>query len=418
MNQNTTFCAVVALLVGLKLLAVSAPRANAAFHLWHVKEVFTNADGSVQFIELFNSSPGEQFVANHTLRSNSDGVIKNFNIPGSLVVTPPQTTANTHFLIATPGFASLPGAVTPDFTLPAGSVPFFNPNASNITISFSGSNDSMSFSGTLLPENGFNSLTDNGAFGFPPGTPNIQVTANTPTRFPNSAGQIDLRPSITPTGDYNGNDIVDAADYVVWRETLGQNVSQGTGADGDLSGTIDQGDYNVWRMRYGSVVAGSSLGSGAAVPEPTAMGMFVGALALICGCPWRIKTFFSLWERVLSLRFLPGPGRDPALRGVLRRRGRFNDFGDLVGTHAAIDHFPLELHLRAAAMHRVDRAGDDAKRPEKDRRRAANGHNHQHEPLALSQSKKRSRPGIILLPHHLCQDEITSVEKAHRVYPS
>ena len=72
------------LVVVLKSLAVSALSANAAFHLWHVKEVFSNADGSVQFIELFDSIGGEQFVANHTLRSNSDGVIKNFVIPGNL----------------------------------------------------------------------------------------------------------------------------------------------------------------------------------------------------------------------------------------------------------------------------------------------------------------------------------------------
>src|SRR5688572_26654060 len=140
MNPNTSIRAIVATLLGLKLLAASAGPANAAFHLWHVKEVFTNADGSVQFIELFNSFAGEQFVANHTLRSNSDGVIKNFIIPGNLPNSP--FTANTHMLIATPSFAGLPGAVTPDFTLPAGSVPFFNPNANNITISFSGSNDS------------------------------------------------------------------------------------------------------------------------------------------------------------------------------------------------------------------------------------------------------------------------------------
>lgn len=280
MNQNTSIRAIVAFLLCFKMLAVSAAPANAAFHLWHVKEVFTNADGSVQFIELFNSFAGEQFVVNHTLRANSDGVIKNFVIPDSLVVTPPQTTANTHMLIATPGFASLPGAVTPDFTLPSGVVPFFNPDASNITISFSGSNDSMNFSGTLLPKDGFQSLTDHGATGFPPGTSNIQVTANTPTRFPNAAGQIDLR-APSPSGDYNGNNVVDAADYVVWRNTFGQNVAQGTGADGDRSGMIDEGDYNFWRMRFGSVVSGSSAGSGASVPEPSTIVMLLGALAIM-----------------------------------------------------------------------------------------------------------------------------------------
>jgi hypothetical protein len=277
MKQNT-FRPVVAAVLGLQMVVLSASRADASFHLWHVKEVFTNADGSVQFIELFNSFGGEQFVGNHVLRANSDGAIKNFTIPDSLPNSP--STANTHMLIATPAFASQPGAVTPDFTLPAGSVPFFNPNASNITISFSGSNDSMSFSSTLLPKDGFQSLTDTGATGFPPGTANIQVTANTPTHFPNIAGQIDLRTS-EPTGDYNGNNVVDAADFVVWRNTFGQDVAQGNGADGDRSGMIDQGDYNFWRMRFGSVVSGSAIASGGAVPEPATIAMLLSTLAII-----------------------------------------------------------------------------------------------------------------------------------------
>ena len=186
-------------LVGLAtlvaLLGAGLP-APAAFHLWHVKEVFSNADGSVQFIELFNSSSGESLVGGQTLRAYSDGVIKDFVIPGNLPGSP--STANTHFLVATPGFDSLPGGVAPDFTLPDPGVsgPFFNPNATNITITFVGSGDSLMFSGALLPKDGFNSLTDVNASGIPPGTPNIQVTSNTPTRFPNVAGQIDLR---TPT---------------------------------------------------------------------------------------------------------------------------------------------------------------------------------------------------------------------------
>lgn len=275
-------------MIGLRFLAgllvvtlmVWPQTARAAFHLWHVKEVFSNADGSVQFIELFNSFDGEQFVANHTLRAVSDGVVKNFLLPGNLPNTP--STANTHMLIATPAFASLPGAVTPNFTLPAGSVPFFNPSASNITISFSGSNDAMSFSGSLLPEDGFNSLTDMNAFGAPGNPTNIQVTANTPTRFPNTAGQIDLR-APSPSGDYNGNGRVDAADYVVWRKTLNQSASPaGSGADGSANGMIDNADYNYWRTRFGNAVPGLAAGAAAntAVPEPATIILALLAMLL------------------------------------------------------------------------------------------------------------------------------------------
>ena len=61
-------------------------------------------------------------------------------------------------------------------------------------------------------------------------------------------------------GDYNNNGIVDAADYVVWRKTLGQEVlNAGDGADGDESGFIDQGDYDFWRARFGLITKGGEI---------------------------------------------------------------------------------------------------------------------------------------------------------------
>ena len=49
-----------------------------------------------------------------------------------------------------------------------------------------------------------------------------------------------------PTGDYNGDHVVDAADYTVWRDTLGQTVAKGSGADGNADGTINSSDYSFW----------------------------------------------------------------------------------------------------------------------------------------------------------------------------
>ncbi|MCC7084637.1 MAG: hypothetical protein IT427_06490, partial [Pirellulales bacterium] len=74
----------------------------------------------------------------------------------------------------------------------------------------------------------------------------------------------------TPTGDYNLNGVVDAADYVLWRETLTLAVSPaGSGADGNSNGTIDSGDYDFWWARFGNAVGSGSANSPAAVPEPT-----------------------------------------------------------------------------------------------------------------------------------------------------
>src|SRR5262249_51458543 len=76
---------------------------------------------------------------------------------------------------------------------------------------------------------------------------------------------------LPPDADYNHNGVVDAADYVLWRKTLGQTVTPGTSADGDYDGQITQADYDVWRAQFGRTGPGS--GSGAVlvtVPEPSA----------------------------------------------------------------------------------------------------------------------------------------------------
>jgi hypothetical protein len=92
---------------------------------------------------------------------------------------------------------------------------------------------------------------------------------NSPTNFAGSMGSVNLAPPPGPTGDYNGNGTVDAADYVVWRDTLTQNVAMGTGADGSGNGTVDDADYNFWRTRFGNSVSPASSATG--VPEPTTM---------------------------------------------------------------------------------------------------------------------------------------------------
>lgn len=55
-----------------------------------------------------------------------------------------------------------------------------------------------------------------------------------------------------PNGDYNHDGIADALDYALWRETLGQFVPLGTGADGVADGLIDSQDVDFWRDNYGN----------------------------------------------------------------------------------------------------------------------------------------------------------------------
>jgi hypothetical protein len=68
------------------------------------------------------------------------------------------------------------------------------------------------------------------------------------------------------TGDYNENGVVDAADYVTWRNNLNQSV---TLPNDSTPGTVTTADYDVWRANFGKTAdVGGPLGSGAAVPEP------------------------------------------------------------------------------------------------------------------------------------------------------
>ncbi|MEX2092195.1 MAG: dockerin type I domain-containing protein [Pirellulales bacterium] len=53
-------------------------------------------------------------------------------------------------------------------------------------------------------------------------------------------------------GDYNDNGSVDAADYTVFRDTLGASVARGSGADANGDLTITDADYNIWKTRFGS----------------------------------------------------------------------------------------------------------------------------------------------------------------------
>jgi hypothetical protein len=81
-----------------------------------------------------------------------------------------------------------------------------------------------------------------------------------------------LSPAAVP-GDYNNDGVVDAADYTVWRDTLGQSGSglaaDGTGPGGTPDGIVDGLDYQFWSDHFGATTPGSGSGSGATVPEPS-----------------------------------------------------------------------------------------------------------------------------------------------------
>ena len=74
-------------------------------------------------------------------------------------------------------------------------------------------------------------------------------------------------------GDYNGNGIVDAADYTVWRDHLGQTFALANRSSAN-TGPISTADYDVWKSNFGNH-SGSGARANAAVPEPTTRILFI-----------------------------------------------------------------------------------------------------------------------------------------------
>lgn len=101
----------------LLVLVLCLPLPGRAFwHLWTMNEVYSNADGTVQYLEMAALAGAQQFVQGHDLVSRSpSGPTHTFTFPTDL----PGDSTGARMLIATQGFANL-GIVTPDYVVPAG----------------------------------------------------------------------------------------------------------------------------------------------------------------------------------------------------------------------------------------------------------------------------------------------------------
>jgi autotransporter-associated beta strand protein len=71
---------------------------------------------------------------------------------------------------------------------------------------------------------------------------------------------------VTSTGDYNGDHITDAADYVLWRKT--PNAFGG-----------DPAGYNIWRSKFGTSTGSGSTLASHSVPEPGTMLLLMAGIA-------------------------------------------------------------------------------------------------------------------------------------------
>jgi len=171
----------IALALALGMLTASA---RADFHLFKIDQVFSNADGTIQYVVMRESSGsnGEGFWRNKTLETTSvTGAKQEISFPSDL---PSQVTASRKVLIATSGFAAL-NLVTPDFTIPSGFIP-----VGGGKLDYANSTDEITFG--ALPTDGATAITRNG-------TP----VAATPTNFAGVTATLNLGPPASALPDLN-----------------------------------------------------------------------------------------------------------------------------------------------------------------------------------------------------------------------
>jgi hypothetical protein len=155
----------VIVLLGLSALAY------ADFHDWTVNELYSNADGTVQFVELTCSKAGETFLGGERISCSQSNRTNIFTFPDNLT----GDTEDKRLLLATPGFGSLPGGIPPDFVIPTNFL--FRPNG---RINYAGL-DILTY--TNLPTNGTASLVRSG-------NRFIVATNNSPQNFSDQTGSI------------------------------------------------------------------------------------------------------------------------------------------------------------------------------------------------------------------------------------
>ena len=143
-------------------LCLFAPNAGASFHTYQINQIFSNADGTIQFVVLHEAAGenNEHFLAGHTLTSTQSGTTQTYtfnkDLPGASMGGyggTPMPTGFTYVLIATQGFAAL-GLVTPDYVIPNGFLPL-----TNGTINYAGV-DQVTY--TALPTDGTSAINRSG----------------------------------------------------------------------------------------------------------------------------------------------------------------------------------------------------------------------------------------------------------------
>ena len=242
------------LLAGAALL-LSMNQAPAAFHLWRITEVYSSADGSVQFVEFTNNNSfgGQNALNGLTITCSGSQGTHTYTFPANL---PSSGTQNRAFVIGTTNLALVPGGVPPDYVFNSAPFLFLDNGAAN-TINYASGTDSVAY--TNLPSDGSSSLVRSGSGLMLSSTNSARNFANgsntiVPLRFSSSAksGTNALLTFATATGT-NGTA---GPNYAVQTNASLSSVNWGTltnvagnGATKTVSDSLAAASVRFYRLR-------------------------------------------------------------------------------------------------------------------------------------------------------------------------
>jgi len=160
-----------------------ASRAQAAFHLWSISEIYSNSSGTLQFIEMFTSDVSQQFVNGTSITVNN--AANTVHVPYTVPNSPNYSDIDSagHFLLFGTAGLHAAGGPVPDFIIPNGFL--FTAGGS---IDFFGTSGNSGLSYPALPTDGIHSLP---VSGFSTGSAAI----NSPENYSFQTGQVVPEPA-------------------------------------------------------------------------------------------------------------------------------------------------------------------------------------------------------------------------------
>lgn len=177
--------------VGILTLTISSLQVEAGGHTWRIKEVFSNASGTVQFIELVETcgTPNETGLIGHNVKANTNSIPLTANLP-------PGSSANKHILFGTANLPSF-GGPTPDYIIPANFI-----SLTGVTLEYTPQHTCIVASG-VIPADGSNSL--NRAAGCNLATCPTTVALNSPTNLAGQSSPVNAPACMDGDGDGYGS---------------------------------------------------------------------------------------------------------------------------------------------------------------------------------------------------------------------